>query len=292
MSVLNLIPNAVGQAEPTQLYGEVSTTYPAPQSFSDPLYVVQPDWNPTAVFTILDWPALYGAALPMPGVECLLEYDNQRNLRCTWWNGVYETSPSIKTAINSISSAYTLGSSDSTVLVTGTTTITLPTAMGVAGLQYTVKNIGSSVVTIVTTSGQTIDGAASLALVSQYEAATVQSDGSNWWVTDLGWSRGSWTSVPLNGGWSSPSGQTAEYRVDGGGVVWLRGKVVGGSGSPFTMPAGSCPGQEMDYVAISDNQYYGKCNIGTNGVATLYMVSPWNSSYAVSLAGMNYLAEN
>lgn len=80
---------------------------------------------------------------------------------------------------------YTLTSSDS--LVTGdssggTFTLTLPTAVGISGRQYTLKKIDSSttVLTVGTTSSQTIDGAATQALVAQGCVLTVESNGSNW----------------------------------------------------------------------------------------------------------------
>ncbi len=61
----------------------------------------------------------------------------------------------------------------------------LPGAATVSGQQYKVKKIDSSAnaATITTTSSQTIDGSLTYVLATQYKSATVQSDGSNWWVT-------------------------------------------------------------------------------------------------------------
>lgn len=63
-------------------------------------------------------------------------------------------------------------------------TITLVTAVGNAGLQYTIKKIDSSVnlVTIDGNGSQTIDGVVTTALSRQYEAITIISDGANWLV--------------------------------------------------------------------------------------------------------------
>lgn len=85
--------------------------------------------------------------------------------------------------------AYTLGANDGLVTANATTaafTITLPTAVGIAGRQYTVKKIDSSAnaVTVGTTSAQTIDGATTYALSRQFQYLQVVSDGSNWQVTD------------------------------------------------------------------------------------------------------------
>lgn len=88
--------------------------------------------------------------------------------------------------IVSKSSAYTATTADRVILVTGNTTITLPTAVGFSGWvrEFTIKKTDSNVTTatVATTSAQTIDGAASVTLNAQNEAITVQSDGSNWQV--------------------------------------------------------------------------------------------------------------
>lgn len=78
---------------------------------------------------------------------------------------------------------YTITSSDSVVDCTsGTFTVTLPTAVGITGRQYIVKNSGAGVITLATTSAQTIDGGATASLAVQYVSITVISDGANWKV--------------------------------------------------------------------------------------------------------------
>ena len=63
----------------------------------------------------------------------------------------------------------------------GTFTLTLLTAVGRHGKIYNLKNSGTGVITLATTSGQTIDDQASGALkLIQYENLQVQSDGANW----------------------------------------------------------------------------------------------------------------
>lgn len=79
------------------------------------------------------------------------------------------------------SANYTVTSSDYTVDCTsGTFTITLPTAVGVTGKIYNVKNSGTGIITLATTSSQTIDGATTQTLAVQYQSFYVQSNGSNW----------------------------------------------------------------------------------------------------------------
>jgi len=70
----------------------------------------------------------------------------------------------------------------------GTFTLTLPTAVGIAGRDFVMKNTGAGVITIATTSAQTIDGAASgvLTLV-QNDWLRVVSDGANWFADMSGY---------------------------------------------------------------------------------------------------------
>ena len=52
---------------------------------------------------------------------------------------------------------------------------------------YTIKRVdgGNNNTNIGTTSGQTIDGAATKTLVAQYSAVTLMSDGANWQIVNL-----------------------------------------------------------------------------------------------------------
>lgn len=79
-----------------------------------------------------------------------------------------------------ISASYTVGVNDYLIDVTGNTiTVTLPTAVGINGKNYVIKNSGSGVVTVATTSGQTIDNVTSKSLRNN-DSIEVISDGSNW----------------------------------------------------------------------------------------------------------------
>ena len=61
----------------------------------------------------------------------------------------------------------------------GTFTVTLPTAVGVSGQMYFIKNSGVGVVTVACTGGQTIDGLATQAVAAGACMQTC-SDGANW----------------------------------------------------------------------------------------------------------------
>ena len=81
----------------------------------------------------------------------------------------------------------TLNSSNSSLanglveVTAGSGTITLPTAVGIQGRQFTIKNSGSGTVTVATTSAQTIDGSTTQTR-TQYQSYTVVSNGANWIV--------------------------------------------------------------------------------------------------------------
>jgi hypothetical protein len=62
----------------------------------------------------------------------------------------------------------------------GTFTVTLPTAVGIEGQYFIVKNSGTGVITIDGDGAETIDGAANKTLSVQYESMTVVSNGANW----------------------------------------------------------------------------------------------------------------
>ena len=78
------------------------------------------------------------------------------------------------------SANFTATSLTSTIDCTNNITITLPTAVGNSGRFHTIKNSGTGVITIATTSSQTIDGAATQSLLTQWSKITVQSTGANW----------------------------------------------------------------------------------------------------------------
>jgi hypothetical protein len=83
------------------------------------------------------------------------------------------------------SANYTLIVSDGTIGVDasgGAITITLLSAVGIAGNSYNIKalDVSGGNITIATTSSQTIDGALTQTLNTQWDNITVQSTGANW----------------------------------------------------------------------------------------------------------------
>jgi hypothetical protein len=69
---------------------------------------------------------------------------------------------------------------DTVVLVTATSTQTLPTPVGRAGRGFTIKNTATSTTVTLATAAGLIDGVSTQTIAAQYDSLTVVSDGSNW----------------------------------------------------------------------------------------------------------------
>ena len=117
----------------------------------------------------------YAAGSPPPSAASVI-------LTATQQSGIM-AGTGISRGIYSVSTNTAAGSGanvDYVYLVSGTTTITLPTAVSNTN-QYTIKRVGTNTVSIATTSSQTIDGSASpITINTQYSSLTLMSDGSNW----------------------------------------------------------------------------------------------------------------
>ena len=71
------------------------------------------------------------------------------------------------------------------ICTTNAFTVTLPTAVGISGQSFVIKNgntvVSGNLITMATTSAQTIDGSAP-GTITPLSSLTVVSDGSNWWI--------------------------------------------------------------------------------------------------------------
>jgi len=97
------------------------------------------------------------------------------------WTSQVTNSYSLKSA------NYTLVPTDDYINVSATATMTLPTAVGIAGKRFTITHVGtiSNTITITTTSSQTFinyDGGASTIVLAAGQSKTVVSNGANWFV--------------------------------------------------------------------------------------------------------------
>lgn len=85
----------------------------------------------------------------------------------------------VVTGFRQESAAYTIDTDDHIIELTSNTfTVTLPTAVGITGQQFIIKNSGSGTITLDGDGAETIDGAASVNL-AQYDYITVVSNGTD-----------------------------------------------------------------------------------------------------------------
>jgi len=103
-------------------------------------------------------------------------------------NSTLDVRGSMSAAYRSFTTATSAGLSDNTLVFTGTaaTTVTLPDATTCQGRQYWIKNASTTlpvpVLTIATTSSQTIDGSTTWTVDETNEIVRVVSNGASWYV--------------------------------------------------------------------------------------------------------------
>jgi hypothetical protein len=125
------------------------------------------------------------ASVKVEADEVVLISDNVVIAKTTT-DRVFETLRGRRKAVEDISSATTLTTESHIVNCTANTfTIDLPTAVGISGQEYIIKNSGSGTITIDPDGAETIDGVATVAL-AQWEAVTIVSYGTNWIITSRG----------------------------------------------------------------------------------------------------------
>jgi hypothetical protein len=97
-------------------------------------------------------------------------------------NSTIQVGGSVSVGIIIKTTNYTASVNDLTILCNSSSpmTITLPDASGASGRIYVIKNINTGTITI-SKAGQTIDGAASQTLTTQYASITLQSNGGTTW---------------------------------------------------------------------------------------------------------------
>ncbi|MEP7258306.1 MAG: tail fiber domain-containing protein [Flavitalea sp.] len=120
-------------------------------------------------------------------------------------NSMLDVRGSLALKYSSVTGSVTLGSADQTVVFTGSSasTITLPSAASIIGRTYQLKNSSATIpvpiVTIATTSSQTIDGISSWILDEANESVTLISNGTNWSITGQSLPTGSGTNWSQGG---------------------------------------------------------------------------------------------
>lgn len=77
---------------------------------------------------------------------------------------------------------YTVKAYDRYVMCSGTFTVTLPAAASSKNKIYTIKNIGTGVITVDANASETIDGSLTVVMPTRYQAIEIVCDGSNWHI--------------------------------------------------------------------------------------------------------------
>lgn len=88
----------------------------------------------------------------------------------------------IKLAVSTVTTTYSVTSSDDIVLCSGTFTVTLPAASSSTNKVVYIKNISNGTVTVDGNSSETIDGSTTYTITDQYESVTLICDGSAWYI--------------------------------------------------------------------------------------------------------------
>ena len=128
-------------------------------------------------------------------------------------SGIVDASASAG-AYRAVTSTDSVAVTDHVVHATsGTFTLTLPTAVGIAGRQFVIRNSGTGTITLGRTSSQTIDGVAADLVIAGKGFVEVVSDGAGWQVlrgtyTDESVGRRIFTWDSVNGRWQQTYGDT------------------------------------------------------------------------------------
>jgi hypothetical protein len=172
-------------------------------------------------------------------------------------------------------------------------TVTLPTAVGCTGKVFTIKKTDvtlANIITIATTSSQTIDGATTTTLNTQYETLTLQSDGANWQVLDRRIPQIKTTFTPT-GSWTNGGGSvtyTGQWVRDGKWVnidfyVSTTGSVTGTT-LTFNLPSGITLDTADLLTGTSARTVLGSGTFNDNSANAYPLIAFYSSTTAIAVA--------
>ena len=78
-----------------------------------------------------------------------------------------------------VTAEYNIEASDNLITANGTFSVFLPTATGIIGKEYNIKNVGVGIITLDGKDSETIDGSTTAPMIANL-TLTVVSDGANW----------------------------------------------------------------------------------------------------------------
>lgn len=151
------------------IYGSVSNSYSA-------FEVITQGWSSTGIDFIINHSGLVGIKQSNP------QYQLDVNGSGHFTSGIIASgiADSIITTTGTVQ--FNMGINYGTVLISGQKTVVLPSGQ-TPGFTYTIKQIAlASTGTISGLNNFLIDGSGTYLLTGRYNAVTVQSDGTNWWI--------------------------------------------------------------------------------------------------------------
>ena len=110
----------------------------------------------------------------------LMHDDNNKLLELTSTWTAFRSITSGGHIVNNTNQSSTIQTSNDVLLVQGNITMTVPLSQNNTGKVFTLKNVGTEVVSVEVSGSDTIDGQTSLTLSNQYDWLSVISDGNTW----------------------------------------------------------------------------------------------------------------
>lgn len=186
---------------------------------------------------------------------------------------------------------YTATINDGIILMNASAskTVTLPAASTAARKTLTIKKIDSSLavrITIDGNSAETIDGATTTTLATQYESVTLYCDGSNWHTIERFIPSGT-TSYTPTGAWTNNTTYRGKWRRDGDRMVGDVQLVLSGAPTSATLHFDLPSGVAIDTAKLNDLTGAGSGVVGQSlGFGYAYDSSP-GAYYDATLAYNN-----
>lgn len=186
---------------------------------------------------------------------------------------------------------YSALTTDDVILVSasgGSWTLSLPTAVGIQGKIYTIKRTDQTLanaVTIDPNGSETIDGASTKKLATQYESYQIISDGSNWQIInhfiDSSWNSYTPTISQASGtiGTNTPEGYwrrvgssiEVNFKVTFTGTgTWSDPKVL--------LPSGLSIANTLLLTGPNGYRVIGQCSLEDSGVSNYTGIITWDTS--------------
>lgn len=190
---------------------------------------------------------------------------------------------------------YSILNSDNLILCSGSAfTVTLPTAIGITGKVYKIKKTDASltnIITVATTSAQTIDGVTTTTLNTQYEMIEVVSDGANWQLLRRSYPQVMVAYTPTFVGLGTATG-VAVYSRRVGDSLEVQGKATAGTATGSTASIsfgynGTDSNVTWDSTKVASSTLVGSMAVNLSG-ATIFNwgITTWASTSSTVAIGI------